>query len=472
MARRGAVPGTAIPRCAPDDACARDARRAGGRLRAVARAALVLLAACARPPAPPTLDFWALGTEGESVAPLVRDFERAHPGVRVRLQAVAFSAAHEKLLTAVVGDATPDVAQLGNTWIPEFAALRALEPLDPRLARSAVVHRADYFPGAWATNVVDGRTFGIPWYVDTRLVFYRSDLMARAGVARAPESWAEWTDAMRRLRRVQPAGGAPALLPLNEFEPPLIILSQSGAPLLRDHDTRGNFRDPRVRAAFAWYVGLFRDGLAPPVASTQVSNVAQEFGAGRYAMYVTGPWNVGEFRRWMPDTLPPARRPAGPRWATMAMPGPTGAASGTSLAGGSSLVLFRGPGHDDPARRALAWQFVEFLSTTAAQARFAQLSSDLPARADAWAPAGFGADPQLAPFLTQLRRLTPLPSVPEWESIATRVTHAVERAARGTMTVDAALAALDAEVDDILEKRRWLLARRAAAAAPTHLSAR
>jgi len=423
--------------------------------------ASLLLASCARPPAPPELRFWALGTEGETVAPLVREFERAHPGVRVRLQQIPFSAAHEKLLTAVVGDATPDVAQLGNTWLAEFAALRALEPLDARLARSAAVDRADYFPGAWATNVVDGRTVGVPWYVDTRLLFYRSDLLARAGVPRAPESWAEWADAMRRVRRVQPPGGAPALLPVNEFEPPLIVMLQSGAPLLRDGDTRGNFRDPRVRAAFAWYVGLYREGLAPAIATTQVSNIAQEVGAGRYAMYVTGPWNVADFRLWMPDTgrvdpLGPTR----PRWATAPMPGPTGAASGTSLAGGSSLVLFRGRGHDDPARRALAWQLVEFLSTPAAQARFARLSGDLPARESAWAAAGLLADPKVVPFLAQLRRLTPLPRVPEWELIATRVTEAVDRAARGTATIDVALGALDAEVDAVLEKRRWLLARR------------
>lgn len=437
-------------------------REEGRRWPPVIRAlAALLLAACTRGPAAPIeLRFWALGNEGEAVRPLVREFERAHPGVRVRVQQVPFSAAHEKLLTAVVGDAAPDVAQLGNTWLSEFAALHALLPLDTLVARSAAVDRGDYFPGAWAANVVDDRTVGIPWYVDTRLLFYRADLLARAGVARAPESWAEWREAMRRVRSVQPVGGVPALLPVNEFEPPVIVLLQTGAPLLRDHDTRSNFRDPRLRAAFAWYVGLFREGLAPAVASMQVSNVAQEIGAGQYAMYVTGPWNVGEFRRWLPDGPPNGTHVPVVRWATAAMPGPTGAASGMSLAGGASLVLFRGRGHEDPARRALAWQLVEFLSTPAAQARFARLSGDLPARASAWADAGIAADPKIAPFLTQLRRLTPLPRVPEWELIATRVSEAVEHAARGRATADAALDTLDAQVNDILAKRRWLLARR------------
>ncbi len=49
------------------------------------------------------------------------------------------TAAHEKLLTAFAGDALPDISQLGNTWIPEFATLGALEPLQPYVDASRVV---------------------------------------------------------------------------------------------------------------------------------------------------------------------------------------------------------------------------------------------------------------------------------------------------------------------------------------------
>ena len=70
-----------------------------------------------------------MGREGEVVAELLPEFHRAHPGIKVEVQQIPWSAAHEKLLTAFVGDATPDIAMLGNTWVPEFVALDALEPL-------------------------------------------------------------------------------------------------------------------------------------------------------------------------------------------------------------------------------------------------------------------------------------------------------------------------------------------------------
>ena len=78
-----------------------------------------------------------MGREGELVAELLPEFERTHPGIRVLAQQLPWTAAHEKLLTAFAGDATPDVCQLGNTWIPEFAALKALEPLDASVAQSS-----------------------------------------------------------------------------------------------------------------------------------------------------------------------------------------------------------------------------------------------------------------------------------------------------------------------------------------------
>src|SRR5229473_1194455 len=77
------------------------------------------------------LEFWALGSEGELVQNLIPEFERRNPGIHVVVQQIPWTAAHEKLLTAFVGEATPDVAHMGNTWVPEFAAIHALDDVGP-----------------------------------------------------------------------------------------------------------------------------------------------------------------------------------------------------------------------------------------------------------------------------------------------------------------------------------------------------
>src|SRR5262249_57315642 len=122
----------------------------------------LLLSGCARDATPSRqVRFWAMGREGEVVQELLPEFERRHPGIHVRVQQIPWSAAHEKLLTAFVGEAMPDVFQAGNTWLPELVALGAIEPLDQRLARSTAVVRDDYFPGILDTNGIDGPTWRV-----------------------------------------------------------------------------------------------------------------------------------------------------------------------------------------------------------------------------------------------------------------------------------------------------------------------
>jgi multiple sugar transport system substrate-binding protein len=127
-----------------------------------------------------------------------------------------------------------------------------------------------------------------------------------------------------------------------------------------------------------------------------------------------------------------------------------------SVAGGSSLVVFRASKH-----KAEAWQLVEFLSRPEQQLRFLALTGDLPARVEAWEDSALTANPRLHAFATQLARTVATPKVPEWEQVAIRLQDQVEVAVRGAAPPDSALAELDRIVDRILEKRRWMLAHRA-----------
>ena len=384
-----------------------------------------------------------MGYEGEIVAQLIPEFERRHPDIRVELQQLPWTAAHEKLLTAFAGNATPDICQLGNTWIPEFAALDALEPLDARIAGSTVIDIADFFPGIWDTNVVHGRTFGVPWYVDTRLPYYRRDLLLAAGFAKPPRDWDEWRQAMAAIKARAGPNKYSILLPLNEFEPLLALALQQDEPLLRDNGRFGNFRSAGFRRTLAFYKEMFDQQWAPAVSNNQISNVWDEFDNGFYAFYISGPWNIAEFKKRIP-----AQRQD--EWMTMPLPGPDG--PGASIAGGSSLVLFRASRHKDAA-----WLLLEYLSEVATQKRFQALTGDLPPRRTVWADPRLASDPYARAYRDQLERAKPTPKVPEWERIATEMRLVAEQLVNGKLDVDGAATELDRRADAILEKRRWML---------------
>jgi multiple sugar transport system substrate-binding protein len=396
-----------------------------------------------------TIRFWAMGREGEVATELLAGFQHENPGVQVRVEQLPWTAAHEKILTAFAGDATPDVAQMGNTWLPEMAALGAIEPLQPYLQTTPSVDPQDHFAGIWQTNQINGVGFGVPWYVDTRLMFVRHDLLAKVGFQKPPNSWSEWVQCMTALK----SGGmeSPILLPTNEFEPLLALALQQGDEVLGDGGRRGNFSGAGFKRALQFYLSLFERGFAPGITNNQVANLWQEFGRGTFAFYVSGPWNIGEFKRRLPAQLQGS-------WSTAPLPGPNG--PGASIAGGSSLVLFK-----QSKVKPLAWKMVEYLTRPAVQMQFYALTGNLPPRRSSWALPYDGQalsnDPYARAFAQQLERVRPTPAVPEWERIVQEMQLFAARAVHEGTGVEATTSALDERVDNLLEKRRWMLDRAA-----------
>lgn len=413
-------------------------RRAAMGLMAGTAAAL---AGCGREDGITRLTFWAMGNEGTNVPRLIPAFEAANPGIRVEVQPQPWSAAHQKLLTAYAGNSLPDVSQIGNTWVAEMAAIGALSPL-PVAAADLLT---DQFPAVLDTNRIDGHVVATPWYVDTRLIFHRTDLLAQAGYATLPMTWTEWKAAMHAVRRVVGPDKYAILLPLNEFEQLLTFGLQGDQPLLRDEATRGNFSSPSFEAALAFYKSLFDEGLAPVASSSQISNVWTEFARGWFSFYFSGPWTIGDMKSRLPAETQP-------HWTTAGVPGPTG--PGASAPGGSSLAVFR-----SSSNPGAAWKLVRYLSDPVVQAEFNVMTGSLPARPTAWAAPKVASDPYVTAFGGQLERARAVPKAPEWERIVTEMQIVAERMVRGEFTVAQAAREIDRRADRLLEKRRWMLER-------------
>ncbi len=212
-------------------------------------------------------------------------------------------------------------------------------------------------------------------------------------------------------------------------------------------DSRELLRSRAFRRAFGFYIDLYRDGLAPPVSNTEIANIYQEFARGYFACTspVRGTWasSGAGFRRICKDPGRPRPSRVPTRMGAPDLAG--GRVEPGSLprltAQGSGLAADRVPLAAGPAGSLLS-----------------------PERGSPRAPGGLGRlrtrpDPNVRSFGEQLERVVSTPKIPEWEQIATRLQERVEMAVRGAMPPDSALAALDRDVDRILEKRRWLLAR-------------
>lgn len=395
-----------------------------------------------------TIKFWAMGSEAEQISKIIPEFEKRYPDLKVKVQQIPWTAAQEKLITAFASDNTPDICQLGNTWIPQFASLNAIIDLTDFINKSSVVKPDKFFPGIWETNVIDNRVYGIPWYVDTRLMFYRKDVFERAGYFKPPENWEELYSLCKKIKEMNRGKEKyPIFIPTNEWNSFIIFGLQAGAKLLKDKNTRGNFSSKEFKEAFDYLIRFHKENLTP-FGMMQVTNVYQAMAEEYISIYFSGPWNIPEFKKWMSGNL-------ADKWATAPMPGYKNEYPGLSLAGGSSLVIFK-----DSKRKNEVWKLIEFLSEPEIQLKVYRVTNNLPSVIDAWKDSSLSNDVYMKAFYQQLQNVISTPKIPEWEQIVfSKLQQYAEFAARGVMTTEEALRKLDEDADRILEKRRWLTSK-------------
>ena len=182
--------------------------------RTLVAAAVVLALGCGLASASPQalIEFWTISLQPFFTAyiqDLLGRYERAHPGVRVRWIDVQPQAVDQKLLAAIAGGVGPDVVNLNTEGMIRMVEARALVDMDGAVPASA---RSRYFPNIWASLRVDGRAYGIPWYVVPDVLAYNTALFQRAGLdpAHPPAT----TDAfIRDAARVKQRAGVYGFMP-------------------------------------------------------------------------------------------------------------------------------------------------------------------------------------------------------------------------------------------------------------------
>ncbi len=403
----------------------------------IASAAALAATGCARSSA--DVEMWAMGNEAAAMPELLRLLGADTVLPVVSVQPLPWTAAHEKLLTGFAGGALPTLSQVGNSWIAELAAIGAIEPVPQ--AHAALL--TDQFDAVIDTCRIGSKIWAVPWYVDTRVQFYRRDLFAKAGYEAPPPRWDDWKAALHKVKRVAGDGNYAVLMPVNEYEHLTTLALSANASMINAAGTQGAFSDPAFVEALAFYKSLFDEGLAPLASATQISNVWNEFARGYFSVYPSGPWTIGDMQTRLPKEFQD-------KWGTAPNPGPEG--PGSAAPGGSSLVVFRGAAKADTA-----WGVVGALLGAKGQTALQKLTGDLPARKSAWVSQTEGPVPYIAAFASQLERARALPKVPEWERIVSEMQIVAERMLRGQFTVKQAAAEMDIRANRLLEKRRWMV---------------
>ncbi|WP_394789770.1 extracellular solute-binding protein [Rhodoferax sp.] len=125
----------------------------------------------------------------DDVRAMAADFEKANAGIKVKLEFVPYDALHDKIVAAHgAGGAGYDVVLFDVVWPAEFASKGFLQDVTKRIAPADV---AKVFPGAWTTVSYKSKYWGMPWILDTKFLFYNTEMLKKAGIAAPPKTWGE-----------------------------------------------------------------------------------------------------------------------------------------------------------------------------------------------------------------------------------------------------------------------------------------
>jgi multiple sugar transport system substrate-binding protein len=379
-------------------------------------------------PATGEITVWAMGTEGEKLGELAAEFMAQNPEADVQVTAVPWDAAHQKISSAIASGETPDVSMLGTTWMGEFALTGALEPVPTDL-----IDQSTFFEGAWSSGVVEGTSYAVPWYVETRLLFYRTDLAEQAGFTEAPQNWDElkaFAQAMQEEVGAEwginlQAGGLGSSANILPFAWSNGVELTSGESFTLD--------TPEMVEALTYYQSFFTEGLSPTEALPDGA-LEQGFIDGSIGAFISGPWHVGiladQGGEDFADSYTVARMPQ--------------QVSSTSFVGGSDLAVFANTDNRDGA-----WKFVSWLSQPDVQVRWYEIVNDLPAVVSAWEDPALSGNPVVATFGEQLLDTRSTPAIPTWEQVAAAIDGELERLCRAGADPAETASAMQQQADSI-----------------------
>jgi multiple sugar transport system substrate-binding protein len=409
--------------------------------RATRCALLVVLLGCGRGRAEPgtviTFSGSALGAEGAVLARHITRFMQANPGIRVKVQPTPDDATQRhqlfvQWLNARAGD--PDVLQLDVVWTAEFAAAEWILPLTRWRPEVSAFYPATVTANTWA-----GALYALPWWVDVGMLYWRTDLLARA-----PMSMAELADDAHRARSAGiPYGivwqGARYEGLVTVF---LEYLGGFGGRVLAD-DGRVIVDSPEAVRALNFMRDLVRDGSSPQDVLTWHEEESRfAFQNGTAVMMRNWPYAYGV----MGDAR--TSRVAG-KFAAVPMPAAPGGVP-TATLGGSELAINAYTEHPDAAYRLIA-----FLTAPEQMLERATVGG-YPAR-----PALYG-DPRLRSALpipaaearAILERATPRPVTPIYSQLSELLQIQLHRALTGQAEPAAALTEAAARMNALVERTR------------------
>src|SRR3989339_480776 len=261
-----------------------------------------------------TVRMWMMPNSLEPVIDIkevLTPFEEANPKIKVEVTLLDWGAAWTKITTAATSQDTPDIVQLGSTWVGSISGMGALWDMNDKVGELGGA--AAFVPAAWATSGIigSGKVTSIPWIVDARALYYRTDVLKAAGLT--PKDLATWDSFKASLTKIKDAKltiegleiaplGMPGKNDWNVVHNLSPWIWGAGGDFLSKDMKASVLNSTQALKGVSFYISLVKAGLVPAeFLELNTAQVSSNFNNGSVAMYFDGPYEVRTL------TTPPAQ---------------------------------------------------------------------------------------------------------------------------------------------------------------------
>ena len=359
---------------------------------------------------------------------LVKKFNETHPNIQVEELYVGQADQQiPKILTAVVGNAPPDLLWYNPALAGQLAELDAIRPLEDWLNKSPL--KAEIDPALFESMELDDHIWSIPFATNNTAIFYRPSLFKKAGITKLPQTWEEFKNVAKILTQDQNKDGRidqyGMILPLGKAEWSVFtwlpfMFSADGELLTKKVavETKSEksqlvipqIDNPGAIAALQFWQDLIKSGSAI-LSGPERGYELDKFIAGKVAMQITGCWTLSELKQTGIDfdvfPIPFLKHPA-------------------AVVGGENLYLMK----TNPEREQAAWEFLKYILSEEFQTAWAlgtgYLPINLKSRSSQTYQAFVEQTPVLEVFLEQMKVARSRPIIAGYSRLSDNIGRAIE----------------------------------------------
>lgn len=357
---------------------------------------------------------------------LVQRFNETHPDIEVESLYVGQPDQQiPKILTAVVGNAAPDLLWYVPTLTGQLVELEAIQPLDDWWARSSFQDQLD--PALIETMNLEEHIWSVPFATNNAAIFYRPSLFQAAGIEQVPQTWADLRRVAQQLTQDTNGDGRTdqhgIFLSLGKGEWTVFVwlpfVYSAGGQIAQG--IQPDLVNPGAIAALQLGADLVQDGSVV-LSSPERGYETDSFMAGKVAMQVTGPWTLPQLRDAGIDfdvfPFPVKEQPA-------------------AVVGGESFFL----GQTTPEKTQAAYAFLDYVLSPDFQQTWALETGYLPANLTVRASEAYQQfvqdNPTLKIFLQQMDWARSRPIIPGYTYLSENFGRAIEASLLGTPPAEA-----------------------------------